>query len=47
MSSNYRRKSDRQLFTIEQLNTAKDRITADSSVRATAKFVGVHEATKI
>lgn len=41
MSSNYRRKS------IEQLNTAKDRIAAGSNVRATAKFVGVHVATKI
>ncbi|KAJ4436391.1 hypothetical protein ANN_19023, partial [Periplaneta americana] len=45
MSSNYQRKTDRQLFTREQLMTAQERIASGSSVRAAAKFVGVHEAT--
>lgn len=45
MSSKYKRKSDRQLFTQAQLTTAQDKIAAGSSVRAAAKFVGVHEAT--
>lgn len=45
MSSNYQRKTDRQLFTLEQLTTAQERIAAGSSVRAAAKFIGVHEAT--
>ena len=45
MTSNYCRKTDRQLFTLEQMNLARERIAEGSSVRAVAKFIGVHEAT--
>ncbi|PSN29111.1 hypothetical protein C0J52_28095, partial [Blattella germanica] len=43
--SNYQRKTDRQLFTENQLTLARERIAAGSSVRAAANYLGVHEAT--
>ncbi|PSN47224.1 hypothetical protein C0J52_16558 [Blattella germanica] len=43
--SNYQRKTDRQLFTENQLTLARERIAAGSSVRAAANYLGAHEAT--
>ena len=44
MLSRYR-KSNRKQFTWEQMTKAKEHIAAGYSIKATARFVGVCEAT--
>ncbi|XP_018308474.1 uncharacterized protein [Mycetomoellerius zeteki] len=45
MSPRYQRKTNKKLFTWEQLTKAKEHIAAGCSIRAAARIVGANEAT--